>query len=112
MITVEHEASKTFHEISAKFVIGSDGVNSAVRAAMFRQGRFDFNQQYIPHGKKKKKSDYSQKAIFEDVGVRVCRWRKGCRVALCVFVLSLLDMNGIKKLNVFENSVQGTHDYS
>ncbi|XP_020627669.1 kynurenine 3-monooxygenase-like [Orbicella faveolata] len=39
-------------EVDAQLIIGADGARSAIRNEMMRRPRFDFSQEYIPHGYK------------------------------------------------------------
>lgn len=50
VVTLEHNGSEI--EVSADIIIGADGAYSAVRQALQKTDRFNYNQQYIAHGYK------------------------------------------------------------
>ncbi|CAH3024431.1 unnamed protein product [Porites evermanni] len=63
-------------EVNAEVVIGADGARSAIRNELMKRPRFDFSQEYIPHGYKEfqllptKSGEYAIKANYLHVWPR------------------------------------------
>ncbi len=51
-VELTHETTHAVTEVPAACIIGSDGAHSAVRAAMQKQDRFNYQQDYLSHGYK------------------------------------------------------------
>lgn len=60
--TFRHEPTQTTESIDADLIIGADGAYSAIRAAMQRNERFDYQQSFLGHGYK----ELSIPALAED----------------------------------------------